>query len=46
MISNKLFEIAIKWYLNPVDIIKKYRFTKPALDYLKLKIIENIEMLL
>ena len=22
MISNKLFEIAIKWYLNPVDIIK------------------------
>jgi DNA-directed RNA polymerase II subunit RPB1 len=39
--DNKLFEIALKWFLNPYDIIKKYRFTYPALLFLKLRIIEK-----
>lgn len=39
--DNKLFEIGLKWFLNPYDIIKKYRFTYPALLFLKLNIIEK-----
>lgn len=41
MKDNKTLEVAIKWFLNPYDIIKKYRFTKPALDYLKLLILHK-----